>query len=166
LCYLIKGKVFAPTDAPEGTTDISTLTAVAGCGASDDVADVTQVVSGGLVLHKTQQVSDDNSNGVTGDPSDRITYTTSYKNLSAGPLYDVIVYETIPVHTSYVVGSANGGTPPAGLTVTIEYSTNGGNTWSTTQSTDVTNIRWKLSDGPLPSGAQSIDGVSFQVTIE
>jgi len=158
-------KVFAPTDAPEGMTDISTLTAVAGCRASDDVADVSQVVSGGLVLHKEQEITDTNGNGVTGDPGDQITYTTSYKNLSAGSLYNVTVYETIPAHTSYVVGSADGGTPPAGLTVIIEFSTDGGNTWSTTQSTDVTNIRWKLS-GPLPSGAQSSVGVSFQVTIE
>ena len=161
----LKIKVFAPSNAAEGTTDIATLTAVSSCGANAEVVDVTQVVSGGLVLHKEQQVIDHNGNGILGDPGDRITYTTSYKNLSAGELRDVTVYETIPAHTHYVVGSANGGTPPGGLTVTIEFSSDGGDSWSSSQSTAVTNIRWKLS-GPLPAGASSSSGVSFQVDIE
>ena len=95
----VEVKVFAPSDAAEGTTDIATLTAVSSCGANAEAVDVTQVVSGGLVLHKTQQVTDYNANGILGDPGDRITYTTSYKNISAGPLNDVTVYETIPAHT-------------------------------------------------------------------
>ena len=162
----IEIKVFAPSSVAEGTTDIATITAVAAaCGASADAVDVTQVVSGGLVLHKEQQVSNSNSNAITGDPGDRITYTTSYKNLSAGPLFDVTVYETIPAHTSYVVGSAAGGTPPGGLTVTIEFSSDGGASWSSSQSVAVTNVRWKLS-GPLPAGAESSVGVSFDVQIE
>jgi len=161
----IEVKAFAPSDAAEGTTDIVTITAVAACGASADAVDVTQVVSGGLVLHKEQQVSNSNVNGIAGDPGDRITYTTSYKNLSAGPLFDVTVYETIPAHTSYVVGSADGGTPPGGLTVTIEFSSDGGASWSSSQSVAVTNVRWKLS-GPLPAGAESIAGVSFEVEIK
>jgi len=161
----LKIKVFAPSNAAEGTTDIATLTAVSSCGANAEAVDVTQVVSGGLVLHKEQQVIDQNGNGILGDPGDRITYTTSYKNLSSEALNDVTVYETIPAHTQYVVGSANGGTPPGGLTVTIEFSSDGGASWSSSQSTAVTNIRWKLS-GPLPSGASSSSGVSFQVEIE
>ncbi len=165
-------KVFAPSDVAAGATDITTLTALAACGASADAVDVTQVVSGGLVLHKTQQVIDYNGNGVLGDPGDRITYMTSYKNISAGPLLDVTVYETIPAHTSYVVGSATEGTPPGGLSVTIEFSTDGGGSWTYTpvdsgDGTDpnVTNIRWKLS-GPLPAGAESSVGVSFSVEIK
>jgi uncharacterized repeat protein (TIGR01451 family) len=161
----IEIKAFAPSSVAEGTTNIATITAVAACGASADAVDVTQVVSGGLVLHKGQQVSNSNSNGITGDPGDQITYTTSYKNLSAGPLFDVTVYETIPAHTSYVVGFASGGTPPGGLTVTIEFSSDGGASWSSIQSVAVTNVRWKLS-GPLPAGAESSVGVSFDVQIE
>ncbi|RLE38379.1 hypothetical protein DRJ12_01580, partial [Candidatus Acetothermia bacterium] len=49
----VEVKVFAPSDAAEGTTDIATLTAVSSCGANAEAVDVTQVVSGGLVLHKT-----------------------------------------------------------------------------------------------------------------
>ncbi len=161
----VEVKVFAPSNVVEGSTDIATLTAVSSCGVSADAVDVTQVVSGGLVLHKTQQVTDYNANSILGDPGDRITYTTGYKNLSAGALRDVTVYETIPAHTHYVVGSANGGTPPGGLSVTIEFSSDGGTSWSSSQSTAVTNIRWELS-GPLPAGASSSSGVSFQVEIE
>lgn len=162
---LLSLKVFAPSNVAEGKTDIATLTAVAECGAADDAVNITQVVSGGLVLHKQQSIDDYNGNGVLGDPGDRITYTTNYKNLSAGPLLDVTVYEMIPVHTSYVAGSAQGGTPPAGLTVTIQFSNDGGASWSSSEPTNVTNIRWQLS-GPLPSGSQSLVGVSFAVEIQ
>ncbi|MBS3813645.1 hypothetical protein KGY64_07450, partial [Candidatus Bipolaricaulota bacterium] len=90
---------------------------------------------------------------------------TSYKNISAGPLAEVTVYEQIPDNTSYVPGSADGGSPPAGLSVAIEYSDDGGNTWNASDDSSVTNIRWKLS-GPLPAGAESGTGVSLKVEIE
>lgn len=162
---LLSLKVFAPSNVAQGKTNIVTLTAVADCQAADDAVDITQVVSGGLVLRKEQSVTDTNANGVLGDPGDRITYTTSYKNLSAGPLSDVTVYEMIPEHTSYVDSSASGGTPPSGLSVMIEFSNDGGASWSSSEPTGVTNIRWHLS-GPLPAGAESTTGVSFAVVIE
>ncbi len=162
-------KLFAPSDASDGIVDVTQITATAVCGFSDEVADITTVVTGGLVLQKSQSVDDTNGNGTTGDPGDRITYTTSYKNISAGPLSAVTVYEQIPDKTSYVVGSADGGSPPASLSVTIEFSDDGGDTWNYTPSGTVdpavTNIRWKLG-GPLPAGAESQAGVSFKVEIE
>ena len=158
-------KLFAPSEATEGTVDVTEVEATADCGFSDKVVDITTAVSGGLVLEKSQEVLDENGNGIDGDPGDHIKYTTSYKNISAGPLAEVTVYEQIPDNTSYVPGSATGGSPPGGLSVSIEYSDNGGNTWDASETSSVTNIRWKLSD-PLPAGAESGTGVSFEVEIE
>ena len=157
-------KIFAPSEATEGTVDVTEVEATADCGFSDKVVDITTAVSGGLVLEKSQEVLDENGNGIDGDPGDHIKYTTNYKNISAGPLAEVTVYEQIPDSTSYVSGSASGGSPPGGLSVSIEYSDDGGNTWDANETSSVTNIRWKLS-GPLPPGAESGTGVSFRVEI-
>ncbi len=171
---LLVVRLFAPAGVPEGTVDIMTLTASADCDpeAVAEAVAVTQVVSGGLLLHKRQEVVDPGS-GEAVLPGDRIRYTTEYKNLSARPLQAVTVYEAIPEHTSYVVGSAEKGTPPAGIDVDdveIEFSNDGGLSWSYTpqgSGTDpsVTNIRWKLTE-PLPAGAASEEGVSFEVEID
>ena len=162
-------KLFAPSNVAEGIVDVTEVRATADCGFSDKVVDITTAVSGGLVLQKSQSIDDTNNNGTTGDPGDRITYTTGYKNISAGPLAEVTVYEQIPDKTSYVVGTADGGSPPSGLSVTIRFSSDGGNTWnyspSGTVDPAVTNIRWRLS-GPLPAGAEAGTGVSFKVEIQ
>jgi len=164
----LRVKIFAPTEIAEGIVDVAVITAIPDCnGPSDEVVDVTQVVAGGLVLRKSDSWTDVNGNGAV-DAGDRITYTTDYRNISAESLSNVMVYEAIPAYTTYVGGSAAAGSPPAGLSVQITYSGDGGQTWSGTEPAGVTNIRWSLSND-LPAGAGTFGsgstGVSFTVRI-
>lgn len=77
----------------------------------------------------------------------------------------LVIHETMPAGTTYVVGSAddnidiNGGT----VSTKILYSINNGATWSLTEPTSgVTNIQWWLQAN-LPSGATG--SVTFQMTV-
>ena len=109
-------------------------------------------------------------------PGAELTYTTVYRNVGTDLITAVTILEAVPAFTQFKVGSATTGTPPASITgVTMEYSNDGGTTWTYVPrnggggapdnfDANVTNIRFVL-EGSLPPGAASAIGVGFTVRI-
>ncbi len=90
-------------------------------------------------------------------PGDTLTYTVSYLNSGDGDASIVIILESIPVNTEYVVNSA------AGADMTVTYSHNGGISYDASQTPPVTNISFQRSTALTPASGAS---VSFKVTVK
>jgi uncharacterized repeat protein (TIGR01451 family) len=155
-CVAINITAFIPSDAAVDQLDVATITATGEThGATDTAQDVTRVVQGLLKLTKSVSPTGEQ------DPGTTLAYTTTYKNLGNAAITNVVIYDAVPAYTSFVVGSASGGT-------TIFYSNDGGVLWTyapvdSGDGTDptVTNIKWEI--GTLASGASGT--VTFDVTI-
>jgi uncharacterized repeat protein (TIGR01451 family) len=164
-------QISIPGGVALGTVETGTITVTGqATGATDSATDVTTIVAGNLVLTKSV------TPGVPQLPGAQLTYRTDYSNVGTAGLTSIVVYDAIPTWTQYRVGSAAAGTLAAGITgITIEYSNDGGATWTYTPASGgggapanfdatVTNIRWTLA-GTLGAGAGTADGVSFVVRI-
>lgn len=164
-------QVQVPSGVPLGTIEVGTISATGqATGASDTATDVTTIVAGNLVLTKSVNPAGAQL------PGTELTYRTDYANVGTADLTSIVIYDAIPAWTQYRVGSAAIGTPAPGITgITIEYSDDGGTSWSYTPvsggggapagfDANVTNIRWTLA-GTLAGGAATSDGVSFTVRI-
>ena len=192
---IIYVRAFIPSDAPIGIPDNATVTASAVTGGcSDQVTDITDVVSAALALDKyIMDIDHDGSpsdSGMysTGHPSGGyvtsgdtlIWYRVHYKNLSSDTVKAPIIYDKIPTWTTIIVetGGTPDGTVPAGQLL-YSYSNDGGVTWSawTTShdlpagwnATDVTNIRFGIdrnSDGTIDENDYILPGESGYVQIK
>jgi len=164
-------QVSIPGGVAMGTVETGTITATGnGTGASDTAVDVTTIVAGNLVLTKSVTPSGNQL------PGTELTYRTDYSNVGTDSLTSIVIYDAVPAWTQYRVGSASAGTLAPGITgVTIEFSDDGGATWTYTPvsggggapanfDANVTNIRWVLT-GSLAGGDGTVDGVSFIVRI-
>lgn len=161
-------KLFAPTNIPVGTIDITTITASArdfGIVETSDVVDITHVVQGDLQLTKDFNPAP----GVPVSPGDTIDYTTEFFNKGAKPLSNIKILDAIPAHTEYVLQSGSSSIVGTGITgVTWQKSTDGGITWANDSSgagadSSVTNVRAVLAGSLLPG---TMGSVTFQIQIK
>lgn len=165
--------LFGPIVEPNGTVSAPGAVERAfagGTGATDAVVDVTTIVAGNLVLVKSVNPAGAQL------PGTELTYRTDYSNVGTADLTAIVVFDAIPAWTQYRVGSATSGTLAAGITgITIEFSNDGGATWTYTPvsggggapanfDAGVTNVRWTLA-GTLAGGSGTVDGVGFIVRI-
>ncbi len=160
-----------PGGVPVGTLEIGTITVIgSGTGATDSATDQTTIVAGNLILNKSVDPVGDQV------PGTELTYRTDYSNVGLADLTNIVIYDAIPAWTQYRFGSATTGTLPPGIIgITIEFSNDGGGTWTCVPSdggggapagydATVTNVRWVFS-GTLAGGAGTADGVGFIVRI-
>jgi uncharacterized repeat protein (TIGR01451 family) len=106
-------------------------------------------------------------------PGTEVLYTVNYSNTGAKPANAVVVNDPVPVHMSYVAGSAMGDN------TTISFSVDGGKTWASSLDTltvknpdnttrpatekDCTNIRWVVNGNVAAGGKGS---VSFRAVLQ
>ena len=155
--------IYAPGGTPQGTMDLSSILVTAKIPGTETLfdtvplhiaTDVTFVVAGDLALIK----SADPAPGTPVQPSDQITYTTTFFNKSADALAQLTIQDQISPHTTYVLESANVAPLPDGVTgVSFEVSRDGGISWSADTGTgndpSVTNVR-AVFTGALAGGAE------------
>ena len=169
-------QVTTVTGLTSGTIDGRVITATDGT-ANATVTDTTTIVAGELQLTKTATlINDANSDGRVeprtylsgqGLPLNRseIGYTIRAKNVGTAPLSNVVILDPIPNFTDFKNDITSGFTTAAvevtcaaGLTCTVEYSNDGGSTWTHTPAagyvSSVTNIRVVVSGGTLSAGAE------------
>ena len=164
-------QISIPGGVATGTVETGTITVTgSGTGATDNALDVTTIGAGNLVLNKSVNPSGDQA------PGTELTYRTDYSNVGTADLTTIVVYDAIPAWTQYRVGSAAAGTLAPGIAgITIEFSDDGGATWTYVPvdggggapagfDADLTNVRWILN-GTLAGGDGTVDGVSFVVRI-
>lgn len=150
-------KVFVPSSEVVGASDTASIKATNAQSMSASVQDTTTVVGGNLRLTKTVTSVNAADTAVLDQPGDLLVYAVEYKNLGIKQLTEVYIYDAIPLHTEFKVGSATAG---------AEYSNDNGVTWSYlpsgTYDANVTNIRWNI--GAVDGGASGT--VSFTVRIK
>lgn len=164
-------QISIPGGVPLGTVETGTVSATGSAyGATDAVTDVTTIVAGNLVLVKSVTPAGAQL------PGTELTYRTDYSNVGTADLTSIAIYDAMPAWTQYRVGSAAQGTLAPGVTaITIEFSNDGGATWTyvpvsggggapASFDANVTNVRWTLT-GTLAGGSGTVDGVSFVVRI-
>lgn len=164
-------QISIPGGVAIGTIETGTISVLGnGTGATDSATDVTTVVAGNLVLTKSVSPT---GNQV---PGTELTYRTDYSNVGTADLASIVIYDPIPAWTQFRVGSAAAGTLPPGITgMAIEFSGDGGATWTYVPVSGgggapanfdalVTNIRWVLN-GTLAGGDATADGPAFTVRI-
>jgi hypothetical protein len=155
-------KVFVPANAASGSVVPITVTGqMDNYAPSDTALDIITVIDGALQLIK--------SNNPTGDvpPAGTITYTTAYKNLSAGVLTTAVIADAIPANTT-LTNSTVAGTLPNGTAApatAFQYSKDNGVNWiawdpATTDK--VTNIRLNVGSVPAGEGGTLV----FAVTVD
>ncbi len=134
-------QVSAIAGLADATTDARVITAsgtFSAGSASATVTDTTKIVLGKLDLQKTANTATAfprTAPGVVASTSE-ITYTIVATNLGSGGLSNVIVFDPIPTYTDFKFGSASVSGCPVGSTCQIQYSIDGGTTWSNTAPAD------------------------------
>lgn len=115
----------------------------------------------------------------TGDqpPGTDLTYTIVFTNAGTGAAQSFLVFDLIPTNTDFKIGSATLNAGTTGLTFVIEYSNDGGTTWTYTPVSgggsalagydrNVQAIRWRVTAGNLSQTAPNNTGeVGFTVII-
>ncbi len=129
--------------APEQRVITATATFASNGTASASVQDTTNVVSGTLSVNKTAAVNALNTDGkvrprslVSNQALSEITYTITVGNNGGGSATNVVVTDAVPLYTDFKFGSASVTGCPSGAICAVEYSTDGGSTWSTTAPAD------------------------------
>jgi uncharacterized repeat protein (TIGR01451 family) len=164
-------RLSVPMGTPIGTVETGVLTATGQVTlVRDDATDVTVIVAGNLQLTKVVSPLGNQP------PGTELTYTTDYTNIGTDQLTNVVLYDAVPAFTQYRVGSVSAGVPPATITlVTIEFSNDGGTTWTYAPfsggggapanfDADVTNVRFVMT-GDIAAGDGSATGIGFVVRI-
>ncbi len=158
-------RVGVPSTTPIGTTLTLTVQAEDNAGTTDSVTDVIQVIAGNLELVKEQSTDGTTyqSTPITSlSIGDTIYYRTSFQNLGSDSLTDVIIYESIPEHTSYS-GAAVTVVDPTGAGSAV-FSTDGGLSWAgSATASDVTNIRVPLAAALEPGQSGTVE---YSVIVE
>ena len=126
----------------------------------------------GLMSSLEPEISFDKGGSLSVALGGTIDYTLSATNDGADPVgfpalaMPMVFHDTIPAGTTYVADSAAAGNGlPAGMGVTVLYSTDNKLSWATTQPGDpttVTDLQWWL-DAALSTGETAT--VTFQVNV-
>lgn len=170
-----------------------------GTPPTDTAVDVVQIIDGNLQLTKTTDpatgtpvkptdaTADPNPGTERKDNLFPIRYTTTFQNLGSDPITNVTIVDQIPANTRLVIEAKTSpnvdtpsddrdtlaplATPPATKTLTTEYSTDGGVSWSGSapaaandgSASSVTHIRFVLTEALAPGESGS---VRFDVLID
>jgi len=169
-----------------GSSAIATVTyavAMAASGAKDTLVFKARAVgspatadTGKLTLtlvRPTMTVAKSVSPGGTQLPGANLTYTVTLSNIGSSNATSVVVVDTLPTAVLFKVGSIVN-TLPAGVSVTVDYSNNGGATWTYVPTSGgcgapagydgcVNRVRWRLQN-PLSSTAPNNTGTLQLVT--
>jgi uncharacterized repeat protein (TIGR01451 family) len=185
----IKVKLFIPTSAPEGFIETANIIVYHGSvpdGADsgtdpdlyDMVTDITQVSSSNLLLQKrVVNMADapdtnfaDAGTFSNGSPGDTLIYYVYFKNISSSDIDTLMIYDPIPVNTTYIPNSATFlDENEVEISRTLEYSLDYGETWTGSDDASTTNIRYHYDDNAgnyiiLQSGEEG--WVKFKATID
>jgi uncharacterized repeat protein (TIGR01451 family) len=119
------------------------------------------------LLRPTMTIAKSVSPGGTQLPGANLTYTVTLSNIGSSNATSVVVVDTLPAAVRFNVGSIVN-TLPAGVSVLVDYSNNGGATWTYVPASGacsapagfdgcVNRIRWRLLN-PLSSTAPDNTG--------
>ena len=109
-------------------------------------------------------------------PGTDLTYTVTFTNDGSEDAVDAVVIDSLPSEVQFKVGTATS-TVPLGIGVTLEYSNDGGGSWTyapvslgcgapATYDACVTHIRWSLQN-PLSSvGPDNTGSAEFVAQIK
>jgi uncharacterized repeat protein (TIGR01451 family) len=143
---------YSVADVPDGSTDTLTLVARSvGAPATSD-ADVFLLVVGRPAITTVKAVDPSG----TLAPGTDITYSITLTNAGSDVADSVVAVDSLALEMDFKVGSLTS-TLPAGNTVTVEYSSDGGSSWTYTPVSEgcgapadydgcVTHIRWTLQN--------------------
>lgn len=94
----------------------------------------------------------------TAGPGEVLTYNLIYENTGHGEAQWLVILETMPMYTNYLVGSATSSPP-----LLVEYSYDGGLNWSSSDTAGIlTTIRWQRTS--LAGGSSGT--ATFEVVVE
>jgi len=160
---------YAVAMAASGTKD--TLVFKARAALSPATADTGKLTL--TVIRPTMTIAKSVSPGGTQLPGANLTYTVTLSNIGSSNAASVVVVDTLPTAVLFKVGSIVN-TLPAGVSVAVDYSSNGGATWTYVPTSGgcgapagydgcVNRVRWRLQN-PLSSTAPSNTGTLQLVT--
>ncbi|HYT04492.1 MAG TPA: hypothetical protein VEM13_06385 [Gemmatimonadales bacterium] len=169
-----------------GTSAVATVTysvAMAASGTKDTLVFKARAVlspatadTGKLtvtVIRPTMTIAKSVSPGGTQLPGANLTYTVTLSNIGSSNAASVVIVDTLPAAVRFQVGSVVN-TLPAGVSVLVDYSNNGGATWTYVPASGacgapagydacVNRVRWRLQN-PLSSTAPNNTGTLQLVT--
>jgi uncharacterized repeat protein (TIGR01451 family) len=147
-------EVTVPGAATDGDFDTTTVTgtSVFDTLVTESATDTTTIAAPTLAVVKSVLPAGNQPPGTT------LTYSVVVTNNGTGQADSVIITDPVPANTTYVAGSSTG----AGTT--IEYSTDGGATYTGSDAGVVTHVRWTVAAGLAPGGGSV--SVSFDVVID
>jgi uncharacterized repeat protein (TIGR01451 family) len=110
------------------------------------------------------------------EPGAVLTYTVAFKNTGGVPAQTFILADEIPTHTDFKVGSPTETLGTTGLTAAVQYSSNGGTSWTYTPVSGgggaaagfdalVTNLRWRFTGNLSQTSPNNSGSVAFSVRI-
>jgi uncharacterized repeat protein (TIGR01451 family) len=163
-----------------GSSAIGTVTyavAMAASGAKDTLVFKARAVlspatadTGKLtvtVIRPTMTITKSVNPGGTQLPGANLTYTVTVSNIGSSNAASVVVVDTLPAAVQFQVGSVVS-TLPGGVSVVIDYSNDGGATWTYVPASGacgapagydrcINRVRWRLQN-PLSSSAPNNTG--------
>ncbi len=160
---------YAVAMAASGTMDTLIFKARAvGSPATADTGKLTVTV-----IRPTMTIAKSVSPGGTQLPGANLTYTVALSNIGSSNAASVVVVDTLPAAVFFQVGSVVN-TLPAGVSALVDYSNNGGATWTYVPTSGgcgapagfdgcVNRVRWRLQN-PLSSTAPNNTGTLQFVT--
>jgi len=109
-------------------------------------------------------------------PGADLAYTIQFTNAGGWPASAFAITDPIPADTDFKVGSPSAALGTTGLTVAVQYSNNGGTTWTYTPAggaggapagydRTVTHVRWSFTGNLSQSAPNNAGSVSFAVRI-
>ncbi len=110
-------------------------------------------------------------------PGADLTYTIAFSNNGTAPGSTLAITDPIPTYTDFKLGSIINSLGTTGLTVTVNYSSNGGTTWTYTPASGaggapagydrtVTHIRWTFAGNLSQTAPNNTGSVRFAVRIQ
>lgn len=188
--YGSQSNILVEITAPAGQTILTayptTIRATSGNDNSVSNQTIDRLYTGYVHLNKARVVTNGTAVGGPSDPVSgaEIRYTVNYTNISTSGgsnnsslvATDFVAADAIPANTDFKLGSMTSNPGTTGLTVTFEYSNNGGSSWTYTPVSggggapagydrNVTNVRWVFAGSLSPATPNNSGSVGFIVSI-
>ena len=163
---------YSVADVAAGTTDTLLLTArsVGSPAQTDDGRLELTVIKPNMTTVKAVSPTG------TQLPGTDLTYTVTITNDGSDDAVSTLIVDSLPVEVEFQVGSVVNNLP-TGVTATVEYSNDGGSTWTYTPVSAgcsapatydgcVTHIRWTLQNNLSSIGPDNTGNVQFVARIQ